>query len=220
MRARALALALGVAALLTPAPAQAAGVEITVNNFRFCLAEQCGATDSAFVPGPGGPPLAPVYNPLGVIVDVEPGQTVTWVYRDSFCDQFNTPPLVCPGHEVRFEDEGLVGFMPARSGPTSVSWTAPADAAPGSALNYFCTVSNHYVFGMTGALRIVEPQGGPGGVIGGDDPEVLAGRVGDSLPRTGVGLPVAGPAGLALAALAGRALVRSKHDEGPAPGRA
>jgi hypothetical protein len=67
---------------------------------------------------------------------------------------------------------GTIGFMPARSGPQSLSMVVPAGAQRGSLLRYYCNVrsgtldgsdypggtgilSAHFLYGMTGILKVV-----------------------------------------------------------------
>lgn len=155
MRARARALL--VVALLGTAsaiqlPAEGAEIRMLISNFRFCIERPfpCDPLDVGYVPGPDGAPLVPVYSPI-VTPGVRPGDVVTWVYADTTgCDLFDPG---CAGHEVRFPDGTQVGFAAARSGATTITWQVPEGLAPGT-YPYFCAINNHYLSGMTGALRI------------------------------------------------------------------
>jgi plastocyanin len=149
---------LGAAIVGTPAafapPAAAAGPTLQISNFRFCIDPRpipCDPLDIGYVPNPTtGAPLAPVYSPI-TTATVNPGDVVTWVYKDAFCDAITG----CPGHNVTLTDGTVVGMAAARSGATTIEYTVPLDAAPGSVIPYFCSVANaHYKFGMTGALEV------------------------------------------------------------------
>jgi plastocyanin len=163
MRIRRLVPALAAAAALAvPAPGGAARtVKIAINNFRFCPTAPCDAQDTAWVAGQSvrpQPEAAPQYN-SDAVIDVKPGDTVQWTYRDSgpppSCDSFDTDAVRCPGHEVRFVDAtNAVGFVP-RESTRSFTWKVPANAPKGRIYPYYCAVANvHYRFGMTGALRV------------------------------------------------------------------
>lgn len=157
--------ALPVGAAKKPPPP----VRITINNFRFCpdpvaspASLGCRPTDSAYVPDPqtGRPAFTgdQRYNPHGKIVNVRPGQTVIWTYRDNICDAFNFGQATCPGHEVHFENGKFSRGVPARHGSPTMKYKVPKTARRGSYINYYCGVGTsvrHYQFGMTGALKVV-----------------------------------------------------------------
>lgn len=131
-------------------------VELTISNFRYCRASSCTPADQGYVRSESGP-VAGSDNPAGII-DVPAGSTVQWVYRDGFCDSIEE----CSGHNVVFEDgtsEGTnAGFAQARNGPTSISATITQQ--PGELIRYFCSINDHYQYGMTGILRVVSSAGG------------------------------------------------------------
>lgn len=139
-------------AVLVPVPAQAKtpSLELTISNFRFCMATSCTPLDTGYVRTESGP--TGIDNPLASI-DVKRGTIVTWVYRDSFCDSIGG----CPGHNVVFEN-GTVqgakqGFAPSgKGGKIKAKITAKA----GTTIRYFCSVNSHYQEGMTGVLRVVK----------------------------------------------------------------
>jgi hypothetical protein len=136
---------------------------LEVSRFRFCNNAPCDPDNQGYVRGPSGP-VPGGDNPAGRI-RVVPGRRVTWTYADDACDAFGTPPLDCPGHEIRFENgssEGTapIGFLPARSGSPVVEWTVPLDAKPGSLIRYFCAVKSHYLLGLTGVFEVVNPVTG------------------------------------------------------------
>jgi hypothetical protein len=178
----------GVAALMltglltgataSPAGAEGRRVDLVVSNGHYCRQDPCQLfSDAGYSRTPDGP-VAGTDNER-MMVDVSPGDTVVWTYRDTgFCDPFADVPFAdCKGHEVRFEDGtpsggDRVGFMPSRSGPVTVTWQVPADARPGSLLRYFCTLESetvkgisypagtsvltaHYLYGTTGILKVV-----------------------------------------------------------------
>jgi hypothetical protein len=170
----------GLLAGATASPAVAEGnrVDIVVSNGHYCRQDPCQFfMDAGYNRTPDGP-VAGTDN-RRMMVEVSPGDTVVWTYRDTgFCDPFADVPLAdCKGHEVRFEDgtrDGAepVGFMPALSGPVTVTWPVPADAQPGSLLRYFCSMESeivagisypagtsvltaHYLYGTTGILKVV-----------------------------------------------------------------
>lgn len=132
-------------------------VHVEADNFRFCLQAPCEKTDQAYVRTDSGPVAD---NPTGFgVIPVRPGDTVVWHYVDDDCDALAAPSYVaCPGHEVQFESgqaaSGTVGSMPARSGPQTLRWQVPADAAPGDILRYFCDQSDHWRLGVTGAFIV------------------------------------------------------------------
>jgi hypothetical protein len=87
---------------------------------------------------------------------------VTFTYRDDYCDGASTPPLDCPGHEVRLENgtpdgSAPLGSLPARSGTVSFEWYVPRDARPGTLIRFFCNVKNHHALGLTGIFEVVDP---------------------------------------------------------------
>lgn len=126
-------------------------VPITISNIRYCRGYVCTPGDQAYVYQARG---VRAYNPQG-IVDVRPGDTVTWIYQDAWCDVAGAVPY-CPGHNVVFEDGGLRSpLLPARSveGQT-FSWTVPSSTPPGTTIPYYCDIFNHMNAGMTGALRV------------------------------------------------------------------
>ena len=138
-----------------PASAGAGGeTKLVVSNFRYCPQAPCEAGDYAYLRGPTGP-VSGTDN-TAAVVEVAPGDTVTWSYHDEICDL-----TACPGHEVRFENGTMagsvpVGFMAAGPhGESTISWTVPADAKPGTVVRYFCDVQTHWKEGLTGAFRIV-----------------------------------------------------------------
>ncbi|MBA3431169.1 MAG: hypothetical protein H0U16_06785 [Actinobacteria bacterium] len=136
-------------------------VNVTISNFHYCTAKICTFADQAYVrPAATGPVLRDVVvNPVG-IVDVRPGTSVTWTYRDTtWCDRVGG----CPGHNVVFEDGSVRGpLLRARaSTPQTFSWTVPKKASPGTLLLYYCSMpgpnpSLGHSDIMTGALRVVE----------------------------------------------------------------
>ena len=168
------ALAVCVATLLAPAAAARASAPATrpaitypppttlleISRFRYCNNAPCDPDAQGYVRSPSGP-IPGTDNPAGVI-RIIPGRRVTWTYADDLCDSATAPPLDCPGHEVRLENgtpEGSapLGYLPARSGPVSFEWYVPKDAKPGTLIRYFCSVKNHYAFGLTGVLEVVNP---------------------------------------------------------------
>lgn len=153
-------------------------VDLVVSNGHYCRQDPCRFVfDTAYRRTPDGP-VSGTDNPA-MIVEVAPGDTVVWTYRDTgACDPFANVPFVdCKGHEVRFENgtptgAEPVGFMPAKSGPVSISWRVPAGARPGTLLRYFCSIDSdtvngipypagtgvltvHYLYGTTGILKVV-----------------------------------------------------------------
>ena len=167
-----------VGATAPPAAAEGRRVDIVVSNGHYCRQDPCRLfTDAGYNRTPGGP-VAGTDNER-MMVDVSPGDTVVWTYRDTgFCDPFAGVPFAdCKGHEVRFEDgtpDGAdrLGFMPALAGPTTITWQVPADARRGDLLRYFCSMESdtvkgisypagtgvltaHYLYGTTGILKVV-----------------------------------------------------------------
>lgn len=139
-------------------PSNAATVNVTISNFRFCQGDQCLPIDFVYVRNPTGNGLIHQNALAATLVfrdQVKPGDTVVWTYKDDLCDMLDG----CTGHAVCFENgtaEGDCGdrFTPARSGPVSVSYTVPATTKRGTLIRYFCNINEHYVFGMTGALWV------------------------------------------------------------------
>jgi plastocyanin len=133
-------------------------VDITMSNFRYCRAEQCLPIEINYVRNPTGNGLIHKNALAATFIfrtEVNPGDTVVWTYKDSFCDMLDG----CTGHAVCFENgtaEGDCGnrFAASQSGATSFSFTVPATAKTGTLLRYFCNVNAHYLFGMTGALLV------------------------------------------------------------------
>jgi hypothetical protein len=166
MRVRGIALGLAVLAplaLLAPAGATTRRpipvVNLVINSFRYCKTAPCGATDTAYLRSPLGGVL---YENTASFITIKAGSIVRWTYKDTGtpgCDQFNFGPVNCPGHEVRLENGTpgggrLIGFAAARSSkPQAISWYIPPDYA-GLTIHYFCSINNHYAFGLTGVLVI------------------------------------------------------------------
>jgi hypothetical protein len=137
-----------------PSAATKDTVEVTISNFRYCDTPACSPDDQGYVRLSSGPVAGSDHPPA--IIDVPEGSTVTWVYRDigpGSCDFFGDR---CPGHDVRFEDGSpqgrLMGFAPARRGPTTV--TVKISQPAGTLIRYFCSVDSHYQTGQTGILRV------------------------------------------------------------------
>lgn len=135
--------------MLAPSAFAAPKLELSISNFRFCAASSCTPADVGYLrtdSGPVGPTL-----PLGTI-DVKRGTVVTWVYRDAFCDMIG-----CSGHNVVFEDGSVQGkrkgFTPSGQGEKTI--TVKITQKAGTAIQYFCSVNNHYQEGMTGVLNVV-----------------------------------------------------------------
>ncbi|TMD89834.1 MAG: hypothetical protein E6I76_20120 [Chloroflexi bacterium] len=103
---------------------------LEVSRFRYCNNAPCDPDAQGYVRGPSGP-VPGADNPAGFI-RVIPGRRITWTYADDACDAFATPPLDCPGHEVRLENgtpQGSepLGFLPGRTpGPGRSSATSAA----------------------------------------------------------------------------------------------
>lgn len=153
MRLRALLLAnVSLAGVLAVAvPAQAQTVEVTISNFRYCVADACTPLDQAYLRADSGPVVEAV-NPLAPIA-VTAGQTVRFTYADTACDAIDG----CPGHDVRWENgtpdgSEQLGYA-ERMSSDSFELTIPEDAA-GRTLLFFCDVSNHWRFGMTAAFAV------------------------------------------------------------------
>jgi hypothetical protein len=166
-----------IALVLGVAPAAAADghtVALVVSSSHYCRHAPCTPVlDAGYLRLPSGPVVGSD-NPRATI-EVEPGDTVVWTYRDKeYCDPVTQPSTNdvydCKGHEVRFENgtpQGTapIGFLPARSGPVAITWTVPADAQPGTRIRYFCSLSDaqypadlvttHYPYGMTGIFQVV-----------------------------------------------------------------
>jgi plastocyanin len=134
-------------------PARADGPTILISNFRFCGNRPfpCDPADMVYVPDPNtGAPAVPVYIPFGV-VNVKPGDIVTFLYNDSICDAISG----CPGHQVQFVDGPLVNGSPIKTDGGTITFTVPADWQPGADKPYFCPVGGaHYKLGMTGMLHV------------------------------------------------------------------
>jgi plastocyanin len=148
-------------------------VDLVIWNSKYCRQVPC--MDVGYTRGLDGP-IAGTDNSRAM-VEVSPGDTVTWTYRDvDGCDPFTQPFIDCRGHEVTFERgqdvAGTIGYMPARSGPLSVSVVVPSGTQRGSLLRYYCNVrsgtldgsdypagtgvlSAHFLYGMTGILKVV-----------------------------------------------------------------
>jgi plastocyanin len=127
-------------------------VDIAISNFRFCSAAPCHPQDQAYVRAGSGN-VEGTDNPAA-FVEVHPGDTVVWTYQDGTCDQLTADPRRCPGHEVVFEPQGKVGFLPARQGKVAVRWRVPDDAIAGHVLRYYCDLDEHWAVGLTGGLRV------------------------------------------------------------------
>lgn len=146
--------------LVATPPAEATpdstGVRISASNFRFCLEAPCRTTDQAYVRTDSG---ALVDN-AAAFIDVRPGDEVIWTYEDDRCDALVAGPLLtCPGHQVQFETgqpsaRGTLGMMPARQGPSSLTWRVPTDAEAGTLIRYYCDLSDHWRLGVTGVLAV------------------------------------------------------------------
>jgi hypothetical protein len=154
-------------------------INLVVSNGHYCRQAPCiPFVDSGYARLPTGP--VPGSDNPRALVAVSPGETVTWTYRDTgFCDPATQRPtqryMDCKGHEIRFENgtpQGTapIGFLAARSGPVTISWTVPAGARRGSFIRYFCgvrsngdgeypagtdVVTAHYPYGMTGIFKVV-----------------------------------------------------------------
>lgn len=135
-------------------------VAITLNSFRYCASPVCTSADQAYRRETAG--VVRAYNPQGVI-DVSPGDTVTWFYQDgTWCDTESLIPY-CPGHNIVFED-GKGAWPEVRSPPLrarspeaqTFSWVVPSETPPGTVIPYFCDINNHFQVGMTGALRVID----------------------------------------------------------------
>lgn len=144
--------ALGLMLVPGPAEAESSEVVVTASNFRFCTGEVCGPADQGYVRGETGP-LAPVDNPLGTI-QVEAGDTVTFVYADAMCDAIGG----CPGHDIRIENGTTGGDLKgtlARESDDRVSMQVPEAAAPGTKIRVFCAINEfHWRSGMTTVLQV------------------------------------------------------------------
>jgi hypothetical protein len=148
--------ALVIACLVTPLLAGTAGAKappkltLTISNFRFCKAAECGPQDSGYARSSSGPVAD---NPFGGSVDVKSGTLVTWVYKDGSCDGISG----CPGHNIYFEngyESGVKkGFVPARKGPKAIN--VRITQSKGTTIRYFCSVNGHYMYGMTGILHVI-----------------------------------------------------------------
>jgi plastocyanin len=144
-------LASSIAALL-PGAAQAKApprVQLTISNFRYCKAASCSPLDAGYLRTDTGP-VARTDNPQGTI-DVKRGSMVVWTYRDSTCNAISG----CSGHNIYFENGGAgvkKGAVPSNKGPKTI--TVKITQKPGTLIRYYCTVNGHYMFGMTGILRI------------------------------------------------------------------
>jgi hypothetical protein len=156
----ALVLALPLGGVL---PSSAATFNITMSNFRYCQGDSCLPIDFVYVRNPTGNGLIHKNALAATLIFrdiVHPGDTVVWTYKDDLCDGIDG----CPGHAVCFENgtpEGDCGapvipsrFAAARSGPTTITYTVPANTPRGTLLRYFCSVNGHYMFGMTGSLLV------------------------------------------------------------------
>jgi len=166
MRLRGIALALAVVAplaLLAPAGASTRRripvVNLAINSFRYCKTAPCDITDTAYLRSPLGGVL---YENKDAFITIKAGSIVRWTYKDTGtpgCDEFNFGPVNCPGHEVRLENGTpgggkLIGFAAARSSKLqTISWYIPLNYA-GRTIHYFCSINNHYAFGLTGVLVI------------------------------------------------------------------
>ncbi|MHB8513240.1 MAG: cupredoxin domain-containing protein [Actinomycetota bacterium] len=176
MRARAFLLgAVAIVSTLSfgaPAHATGATVRIQMSNFRYCPdidtrpgGLPCDPLDVAYIPYestglvPGespGAPIQPQYNPV-VTINVHPGDTVVWTYRDSTgCDSFSLPQALCRGHQVKFVYGKYVGMVNRQQEGSSISFTIPTNFQPGTYLPYYCPVNMfHYGLGMIGVLKVV-----------------------------------------------------------------
>jgi plastocyanin len=149
-----------LAAIITLTPAGAAEpgrrVDISVSNFRFCRAAPCQPQDQAYVRGASG--NVDGTDNKAAFIEIHPGDTVVWTYKDDTCDQLTVDPRRCPGHELVFEtgqeSQGKLGLLPSRQGHPSISWRVPDNAAPGHVLRYYCDLDDHWAFGLTGALLV------------------------------------------------------------------
>jgi len=142
-----------LASVLVPAAAQAKPkpprLQLAISNFRFCRSAPCSALDAAYARTDSGP-VAGTDNPM-TVVEVKRGTIVTWTYRDGTCDGLSG----CPGHNIYFENGATgvkKGAVPARKGPRTIS--VKLSQRSGTVIRYYCTVNGHYMFGMTGELRI------------------------------------------------------------------
>ena len=155
---RALGWATALLVLAPMAPASAAQtaaegetVNLVMSNFRYCKAAPCTPADQGYLHSPQG---GAIPGTDMAVVDVPAGSTVVWTYADSFCDAI---PM-CPGHMVMLEDGTpggkTVGTMAkARTGAPTITWKVTG--APGTLIHYFCNVNDHWMYGMTGTLRVV-----------------------------------------------------------------
>jgi len=145
------------AALVVPltgsgaARAAAGTVNLTISNFRYCqrAVPVCVPTDQGYSRTANGPsgdgPAAPV--------PVHAGDTVVWAYQDNLCSAFQGG---CPGHEVRLEGATApVAPLVAWNNPGgTITYQVPLTATSGTLIRYYCSINNHWQFGMTGILQV------------------------------------------------------------------
>lgn len=159
-------------------PTETPALKLSISRYQYCQQAPCRyPTEAAYRRTIAGP-ISGTDNPAKFVA-VSPGQTVIWTYEDTAdgglesCDYYGTPPypsdptLACIGHSVWLENgtaQGTeLGFLEARQGPGTITWTVPPDAKPGSLIRYFCKVRDYYVpggvphwlLGMTGGLTVI-----------------------------------------------------------------
>jgi hypothetical protein len=169
MRVRGMALVVAAVvplALIAPAGASTRHrsppvVNLVINGFRFCKTAPCSPLDTAYLRSPLGGSL---FDNKSAFITIKAGSIVRWTYEDTGtpgCDEFKVGPVVCPGHEVRIDNGTAgggrqIGFAAARSSKTQViSWYIPPSYA-GQTIHYFCNINMHWLFGLTGVLKITK----------------------------------------------------------------
>jgi hypothetical protein len=122
-------------------------VKLTISNFRFCKATSCNPQDVGYVRTDSGP----VPGTDNLVINVKRGSLVKWYYRDGLCDSVDG----CPGHNVVFEKSGpdrRVGTVPSHHGARTISELIMHRR--GTTIRYYCSVNGHYMFGMTGIIKV------------------------------------------------------------------
>lgn len=123
-------------------------LKLDMSNYRYCAAAPCHPMEAGYYRDDNGPATGD--NPIATY-EVKRGATVIWTYKDQACDQMG-----CSGHNVVLETGKpagkKVGTVPSNKGPKQIKLKITQKA--GTTIRYFCTISNHYDFGMTGVLKV------------------------------------------------------------------